>query len=53
MSKVAVKSAGVSAALSLVPPARIQFLPEDRAWIAAHIEEALTTGQPTLAKCGK
>ena len=35
-----------------VPAARIQFLPEDRAWIAARIEEVLATGQLTLGKYG-
>jgi dTDP-4-amino-4,6-dideoxygalactose transaminase len=35
-----------------VPAARIQFLPEDRAWIAARIEEVLGTGQLTLGKYG-
>ena len=35
-----------------VPPARIQFLPEDRAWIAERLEEVLATGQLTLGKYG-
>jgi perosamine synthetase len=35
-----------------VPAARIQFLPEDRAWIAARIEEVLASGQLTLGKYG-
>lgn len=35
-----------------VPAAKIQFLPEDRAWIAARIEEVLGTGQLTLGKYG-
>ncbi len=36
----------------LVPPAKIQFLPEDRAWIAERIQEVLSTGQLTLGKYG-
>ena len=43
----------VKPALRLVPPARIQFVPEDRAWIAARIEEVLSSGQLTLGKYGK
>jgi len=35
-----------------IPAARIQFLPEDRAWIAERIQEALSTGQLTLGKYG-
>jgi perosamine synthetase len=35
-----------------VPAAKIQFLPEDRAWIAARIEEVLGTGQLTLGAYG-
>jgi perosamine synthetase len=35
-----------------VPAARIQFLPEDRAWIAARIEEVLASGQLTLGRYG-
>jgi perosamine synthetase len=35
-----------------VPAARIQFLPEDRAWIAEKIQEVLATGQLTLGKYG-
>ncbi len=35
-----------------IPAARIQFLPEDRAWIAERIEEVLSTGQLTLGKYG-
>jgi perosamine synthetase len=35
-----------------VPAARIQFLPEDRAWIAERIQEVLSTGQLTLGKYG-
>jgi perosamine synthetase len=35
-----------------IPAARIQFLPEDRAWIAERIVEILTTGQLTLGKYG-
>ncbi|TAL12800.1 MAG: DegT/DnrJ/EryC1/StrS aminotransferase family protein [Nitrospirae bacterium] len=35
-----------------VPAAKIQFLPEDRAWIADRIQEVLATGQLTLGKYG-
>ena len=35
-----------------VPAARIQFTPEDRAWIAERIQEVLGTGQLTLGKYG-
>jgi perosamine synthetase len=35
-----------------IPAAKIQFPPEDRKWIAAHIEEVLETGQLTLGKYG-
>ena len=35
-----------------VPAAKIQFLPEDRAWIADRIQEVLSTGQLTLGKYG-
>ncbi len=35
-----------------VPAAKIQFLPEDRAWIADRIQEVLSTGQLTLGKFG-
>jgi perosamine synthetase len=35
-----------------IPAARIQFLPEDRSWIAERIVEVLTTGQLTLGKYG-
>jgi perosamine synthetase len=42
----------VEAAARTVPAARIQFLPEDRAWIAARIEEVLASGQLTLGKYG-
>jgi len=36
----------------LVPAARIQFLPEDRAWISERLEEILASGQLTLGKYG-
>ncbi|HVR11671.1 MAG TPA: DegT/DnrJ/EryC1/StrS family aminotransferase [Thermoanaerobaculia bacterium] len=42
----------VEAAARAVPAARIQFLPEDRAWIAARIAEVLESGQLTLGKHG-
>ena len=35
-----------------IPAARIQFLPEDRAWIAERIQEVLGTGQLTLGRYG-
>ncbi len=35
-----------------VPAAKIEFLPEDRAWIAERIQEVLETGQLTLGKYG-
>jgi dTDP-4-amino-4,6-dideoxygalactose transaminase len=40
------------AARRTIPAARIQFLPEDRAWIAERISECLATGQLTLGKYG-
>ena len=42
-----------TAEVQKVPAAKIQFLPEDRAWIAARIQEVLSTGQLTLGKYGK
>lgn len=35
-----------------VPATRIQFLPDDRAWIAERIQEVLATGQLTLGRYG-
>ncbi len=35
-----------------VPAARIQFLPEDRLWIAEKIQEVLASGQLTLGRYG-
>lgn len=35
-----------------VPAAKIQFLPEDRVWIAERIQEVLANGQLTLGKYG-
>jgi len=35
-----------------IPAAKIQFLPEDRAWIAERIQEVLASGQLTLGKYG-
>jgi perosamine synthetase len=35
-----------------VPATKIQFLPEDRAWIADRIQEVLASGQLTLGKYG-
>jgi dTDP-4-amino-4,6-dideoxygalactose transaminase len=39
-------------AMLKVPAAKIQFLPEDRAWIAERIQEVLESGQLTLGKYG-
>jgi perosamine synthetase len=50
MSKPSVEPAGT--AVPAVPAARIQFLPEDRAWIAERIQEVLETGQLTLGRYG-
>jgi perosamine synthetase len=36
-----------------VPAAKIQFLPEDRAWIAERIQDVLESGQLTLGKFGE
>ncbi len=36
-----------------IPAAKIQFSPEDRAWIADRIQEVLASGQLTLGKYGK
>jgi dTDP-4-amino-4,6-dideoxygalactose transaminase len=38
---------------ALVPPTRIDFSAEDRAWIAEHITEVLTTGRLTLGAYGE
>ena len=38
--------------MAQVPAAKIQFLPEDRTWIADRIREVLATGQLTLGKYG-
>ncbi|MGA2263051.1 MAG: DegT/DnrJ/EryC1/StrS family aminotransferase [Acidobacteriota bacterium] len=35
-----------------VPAAKIQFLPEDRVWIAERIQEVLASGQLTLGRYG-
>jgi len=35
-----------------IPAARIQFLPEDRVWIAERIQEVLASGQLTLGRYG-
>jgi perosamine synthetase len=37
----------------VVPAAKIEFLPEDRAWIAERIQEILASGQLTLGKYGE
>lgn len=41
-----------AAAMRRVPAARIQFLPEDREWIAERIQEVLASGQLTLGRYG-
>jgi len=38
--------------MNTVPAAKIQFLPEDRLWIAERIQEVLESGQLTLGKYG-
>ena len=38
--------------MNKVPAAKIQFLPEDRIWIADRIQEVLASGQLTLGKYG-
>jgi len=38
---------------SPVPAAKIQFLPEDRLWIAERIQEVLASGQLTLGRYGE
>ncbi len=38
--------------LQTVPAAKVDFLPEDRQWIADRIQEVLATGQLTLGKYG-
>jgi dTDP-4-amino-4,6-dideoxygalactose transaminase len=42
----------MSNALNKIPAARIQFLAEDRAWIAERIVEVLASGQLTLGRYG-
>ncbi len=44
--------AGVQIPARKVPAAKIQFLPEDRSWIAERIQEVLANGQLTLGKFG-
>jgi perosamine synthetase len=50
MSKPSVEPAGT--AVPAVPAARVQFLPEDRDWIAERIQEVLESGQLTLGRYG-
>jgi perosamine synthetase len=38
--------------MTQIPAAKIQFLPEDRLWIADRIQEVLSSGQLTLGKYG-
>jgi perosamine synthetase len=44
---------GAQAPPRKIPAARIQFLPEDRLWIAERIQEVLASGQLTLGKYGQ
>ena len=46
------KDSNSSTPMQTVPSARIEFLPEDRRWIADRIEEILESGQLTLGKYG-
>ncbi len=43
----------MSSSLPQVPPTRIDFSPEDRAWIAARISEVLESGHLTLGRFGQ
>ncbi len=52
MALTTASDAVVQAPTRKVPAAKIQFLPEDRAWIADRIQEVLGTGQLTLGKYG-
>lgn len=52
MSLSTASGAPVQSPTRTVPAAKIQFLPEDRAWIADRIQEVLATGQLTLGKYG-
>ncbi len=47
------KSDTAAEARRRVPAAKIQFLPEDRAWIAEKIQEVLATGRLTLGRYGE
>ena len=49
---VVARQDGGAGQMRKVPAAKIQFLPEDRAWIAERIQEVLSTGQLTLGKYG-
>jgi dTDP-4-amino-4,6-dideoxygalactose transaminase len=46
------KQATVQPSPAPIPAAKIDFLPEDRQWIADRIQEVLATGQLTLGKYG-
>ena len=46
-------TAAAQAPVQTVPAARIEFTPEDRAWITARIDEVLASGQLTLGKFGR
>jgi dTDP-4-amino-4,6-dideoxygalactose transaminase len=47
------KGSPATAPARKIPAARIQFTPEDRAWITERIDEVLSTGMLTLGKYGK
>ena len=42
----------MSQPMHTVPAARVDFLPEDRQWIAERIQEVLASGQLTLGSYG-
>lgn len=52
MASTTASGATVQSLTRKVPAAKVQFLPEDRAWIADRIQEVLGTGQLTLGKYG-
>lgn len=52
MASTTASGAPVQSPIRKVPAAKIQFLPEDRAWIADQIQKVLGTGQLTLGKYG-
>lgn len=46
-------TAAAAAPTATVPAARIDFTPQDRAWITTRIDEVLASGQLTLGKYGR